>query len=299
MRLAEIRLRARNPEALARFYRHHFAMNARRATVGYGHPTTNTWLRFVPYASPAGRGEPTDGSTDVYWKVGITLANVDAAVHALASATTPGNRPGSLTATTPAQFEDIGYLAHLRDAEDYEIELLQHHFGVPPKAPPSYQPFETAGLGQVTLRVRDIDRALGVFRDVLGMRLLSIQPVSRFGFTLYFLAYTEESPPNANLHAVENREWLWQRPYTTVELQHLQGPRADALIADAGRYDGLVIELPNPAEVVRELASLGQPAVTTLDASVVEPPVTSCEASPPGRSRRDTRPAVQLLPAVL
>eukprot|EP00122_Pirum_gemmata_P011149 Pgem_evm1s10322 len=51
------------------------------------------------------------------------------------------------------------------------------------------------------------------------MKLLSIQPVRQYGFVLYFLAYTNESPPKTDLEAVENREWLWQRPYTVLELQ--------------------------------------------------------------------------------
>ncbi|MEM7044079.1 MAG: VOC family protein, partial [Pseudomonadota bacterium] len=60
-------------------------------------------------------------------------------------------------------------------------------------------------------------------RDRLGMTLLSIQPVTDYGFTLYFLAFTDERPPHDDLEAVGNREWLWQRPYTTLELQHVSG----------------------------------------------------------------------------
>ena len=41
-----------------------------------------------------------------------------------------------------------------------------------------------------------------------------------FGFTLYFLADQRESPPQPDLEAVENRPWLWRRPYTVLELQH-------------------------------------------------------------------------------
>ena len=51
------------------------------------------------------------------------------------------------------------------------------------------------------------------------MRLLSRQEVPVHGLTLYFLAFTEDQPPNPSIDAVENREWLWQRPYTTLELR--------------------------------------------------------------------------------
>jgi hypothetical protein len=55
------------------------------------------------------------------------------------------------------------------------------------------------------------------------MTLLSKQSVEPYGFTLYFLASCDERPPLPDLEAVENREWLWQRPYPTLELQHHWG----------------------------------------------------------------------------
>ena len=61
-------------------------------------------------------------------------------------------------------------------------------------------------------------------RSSLGLRLLSVQPVTQFGFTLHFWAYTDETPPSPDLESVGNREWLWQiQPYTTLEFQHVEG----------------------------------------------------------------------------
>ena len=60
------------------------------------------------------------------------------------------------------------------------------------------------------------------------MKLLSIQQVEAYGFTLYFLAFTDETPPNEDLNSIEIREWLWQRPYTTIELQHIPGAKLQA-----------------------------------------------------------------------
>ena len=57
------------------------------------------------------------------------------------------------------------------------------------------------------------------------MKLLSIQQVEAYGFTLYFLAFTDETPPNEDLNSIEIREWLWQRPYTTLELQYVPGKK--------------------------------------------------------------------------
>ena len=52
------------------------------------------------------------------------------------------------------------------------------------------------------------------------MRLMSVQPIPERGFTLYFYAWSDEPLPDPDLEAVENREWLWARPYTLLELQH-------------------------------------------------------------------------------
>ena len=60
------------------------------------------------------------------------------------------------------------------------------------------------------------------------MKLLSIQQVEAYGFTLYFLAFTDETPPNEDLNSIEIREWLWQRPYTTIELQHIPDAKLQA-----------------------------------------------------------------------
>ena len=90
-----------------------------------------------------------------------------------------------------------------------------------------------------------------LYKDALGLKLLSIQVTSIFKFpipfliaedskpnnystplrqeipeyqfTLYFLACTPDVPPGP-LESVGIREWLYQRPYTTLEIQARQGP---------------------------------------------------------------------------
>ena len=72
-------------------------------------------------------------------------------------------------------------------------------------------------VGQITTRVADPKTALHFYQNVLGMKLLSIQTVEPYAFTLYFLAYTADSPPDEeDLRSVKNREWCWQRRYTTL-----------------------------------------------------------------------------------
>jgi catechol 2,3-dioxygenase-like lactoylglutathione lyase family enzyme len=128
----------------------------------------------------------------------------------------------------PSQFLDIGYLAHTQDPLGFSIELLQTTFETNAAKRQELCARDGGGLGQqvglvigqITIRTACLEPTL-CFYQALGMKVLSVQPVSRYGFELYFLAFTDEDPPNVeNLQAVENREWCWQRPYTTLEIQH-------------------------------------------------------------------------------
>ncbi|MGI9286600.1 MAG: VOC family protein, partial [Pseudomonadales bacterium] len=151
-----------------------------------------------------------------YWKIGITLADVDIARKRLLAM--------GVEVSEAKQFLDVGYLCHLNDPDGYCIELLQYDFAQHHKAlvsDSSYKLGCAPTLGQITLRISDPESSLHFYQDVLGLRLLSRQVIEPHQFTLYFLACTDELPPNPNIDAVENREWLWQRPYTTLELQHV------------------------------------------------------------------------------
>ena len=168
-----------------------------------------------------------------YWKIGITLPDIDIATDRLSCR--------GIAVSAPKQFRDIGYLCHLDDPSGNSIELLQHWFD---RNRPTFQVDDDyalggpAGFGQVTLRIKDPIRSLSFYRDTLGMRLLSRQVVEPYQFTLYFLAFCEENPPVENIDAVENREWLWQRPYTTLELQHRWGTEDSEFTYDTSPESG-------------------------------------------------------------
>ena len=134
-----------------------------------------------------------------------------------------------------SQFMDIGYLCHLYDPAGFNIELLQHTFesNFDKEKIQSMINKNKYKLGsnevtmsQITLRVCDIEQSLFFYQQIMGMTYLSRQAVDIYGFKIYFLGYpmneneTEMMPKPNDLDAVENREWLWQRPYTTLELQH-------------------------------------------------------------------------------
>lgn len=228
MRLSALRLRVADPDHLSGFYRDALGMSVKgegqNRRVGYAGQDAD--LLLMP-----GGGGYTHDQGQRYWKIGITLPDVDLAVDAL--------RKQGHAVSDPRQFLDIGYMAHLSDPEGFVIELLQHDFegNRPADATDPAQPFMQARIGQITLRTGDI-AAEDAFCRAQGMSLLSMQDVAAYGFDLHFYAFTHEVPPDPDLWAVANREWLWKRPYTTLEYQHIQG----AKFAPVPDYEGLEFE---------------------------------------------------------
>jgi len=153
---------------------------------------------------------------DLYWKIALAVPNLDLAHRQLTEK--------GIEVQAPRQVGDVAYLAHLQDPEGFTIELLDYWF----EGDRPTEVSETQRLGGgpclnlLTLRAADIgpvDRSV----KALGMAPLSVVPVPRGGFTLYFYAFTDDEPPNADLLAVENRTWVYQRPYTVLEVQHVSG----------------------------------------------------------------------------
>ena len=192
---------------------------------------------------------------DGYWKIGITLEDVDLGRDSLLAA--------GVEVSEPRQFRDIGYLCHLQDPDGHSIELLQHRFAQNhrPIAPrPEYKLQSKPTFGQITLRVKDAEKSLRFYKDGLGMRLLSRQIVEPYRFTLYFLAYTDDELPHDDIDHVGNREWLWQRPYTTLELQHNWGTESEAFEYRTGPETGFLemgFTLPNLSKTINNCEAIG------------------------------------------
>lgn len=152
--------------------------------------------------------------TERYWKIGITVPNVDEAVAEVRA--TAG--AAATACTDGAQFKDIGYVAHLKDPEGFAIELLQFEFGrqgskqdspgassaasagptaaaTDDGARSSIQnsAFASARIGQISLRAKDKAAMLDCWVQRVGLQLLSVQPVEEFDFQLYFFAGLFES----------------------------------------------------------------------------------------------------------
>lgn len=252
-------LRVRDLDVSTAFYRDRLGMTVLEqaggaARLGYGGDPGAASVELRP-----GGGDGVFGAdrADAWWKIGVTVPDVTLARDRLVAA--------GVQVSDPVQFRDIGFLCHLRDPDGYVIELLQHTFHprVPGLTPDAARPLgQPAALGQLTLRVTDIDASLRFYGEGIGLRLLSVQPVPEPGFTLWFLAATEETPPDTDLDAVGNREWLWQRPYTTLELQRwdlVAGPLNTGAEGDGGFW-GLSVRCANPAALTDRLIQYGAAA---------------------------------------
>jgi catechol 2,3-dioxygenase-like lactoylglutathione lyase family enzyme len=258
LKLTHSILRVKNPSELIQFYVNKFGMrNIEMSTASLAYNvhilgyTTNydenfnvasstlpspTFLEFhYDDSSTTNQSLINSGPSNVYWKIGITLHDVDFAREILQSK--------QVNIDNPSQFEDIGYVCHLRDPNGFVIELLQHDFQETFKAKmnesgrKSLEDHFPLGypscIGQITLQANDMDKTQWFYQDLLCMKLLSIQEVPKFGFTLYFFAWTNENPPKSDIKDVStNREWLWKRPYTTIEIRHFHNQRQIAPFRD-------------------------------------------------------------------
>lgn len=204
-----------------RFYCETLGMQEFDGWLGFEAPDFRNQISTVMELVPS--DGPDQKDCTAYWKIGVGLPDVNAAVENLKTCGVSLN-PGS-------QFLDVGFLTHLKDPVGYTIELLQDtfekNFHPPTKVVPKPLACECPKVGQVTLRVSDIEQSLAFYRDILGMRLLCWYPVTPYGFNLYFLAFTDDQPPDANLEAEVNREWTYSRPYTTLELYCSTGERKE------------------------------------------------------------------------
>ncbi len=207
---AEICLQVHDLEAQGRFYRDLLGMSVFAAgRLGFDEQGCCLSLR------PGAKAPHKADAEGLYWKIGITLRDLDHAVSYLKDRGWP--------VSEPRQFRDIGYMSHLHDPEGFAIELLQQGFvGAAEPAGAGHPIGGQATLAHLTLRTVDQTAMTSLFEQRLGMRLLSHQPVKDLGFSLFFYAWSDEALPDPDLEAVANRPWLWARPYGLVEVQHLE-----------------------------------------------------------------------------
>ncbi len=173
-------------------------------------------VRFAPTALSADSAAAPSGS---FWKFTVFSDEIGLLRDKIVNA--------GVAVSEPVQFGTIGYLCHLHEPGGNEIELLQRTFKDNPRSPTERQD----ALGLITLRVQNAAESARFYTETLGMRALSEMSVDDGRvdpFDLSFFAFAAQAPPPSELSHVDNREWLYQRPYTIVELQHYRN-RQDRL----------------------------------------------------------------------
>lgn len=156
-------------------------------------------------------------SLEGYWKIALSIKDVDIARENLLKK--------GIEVSPAFQVPNVAYLCHFYDPDGYCLELIQHKFQknhIKEEENKTYALGNKAVFSLITYRVKDINKSLDFYTKELGLKLLSKMNVQQRGFNLYFLALTEDILPNEeDIEAIENREWLWQREYTIIELQHI------------------------------------------------------------------------------
>ncbi len=236
-RLARLVLHVSDPETLADFYCQYLGMSQSviggDTAVGYGAEGIGLVFKKADTAHTYRHDQ-----TDRFWKIALTLPDLVCAHEMLCSK--------GIAAADPHQFRDIGFLSHFADPEGHVIELVQHTFEGEPKTRVGDSNLPLGGgaeIGLVTLRTTEIADELAYCESELGLRYLVREQVSDLGFDLYFLGHTEDRAPDANPDALINRPWIYQRPYTVLEFQHLK--KGVQIIKPTPRqtgFAGLVIE---------------------------------------------------------
>lgn len=145
-KISRVVLRAKSPENVARWYVDHLGMSMHEdeQAVVLSYPGEDANVQICRADSPSITYEQK--KSDYYWKIGITVPNVDLAYEKL--------RSEDVLVSVPHQFEDIGYMCHLTTPEGFTVELLEHTFegNRSENAGDKKSPFSEARVGMVTLR---------------------------------------------------------------------------------------------------------------------------------------------------
>ena len=122
-------------------------------------------------------------------------------------------------------------------------------------------------LNQTMLRIKDPERSVAFYRDVLGMKLLDRYDFEAMEFSLYFMGYTDEAIPT---HPPERARWVFAQP-ALVELTYNWGTESDDDFsyhngnADPRGFGHIGISVPDVYAACERFESLGVPFVKRPD----------------------------------
>ena len=121
-KIANVVFRVEEPQRLAKWYKEVLGMSVKMEKDSIcvceydGNGSGVKLIKELNFPKSSYKSE----RNNVYWKIGLALADVNLATEKL--------RNHGCSVSNPAQFLDIGFLCHLADPDGFGIELLQHTF---------------------------------------------------------------------------------------------------------------------------------------------------------------------------
>ncbi len=117
-------------------------------------------------------------------------------------------------------------------------------------------------LNQTMLRIRDPQKSLTFYQEVLGMTLLERFDFKAAEFSLYFLGYPDAADGAAPDNAAERAKWLFSRK-ALLELTHNWGTEKDPVFSyhngndDPRGFGHIGISVPDVYAACERFESLG------------------------------------------
>ncbi len=119
----------------------------------------------------------------------------------------------------------------------------------------------TAGyvMNQTMMRIKDPEKSVAFYRDVLGMTLLDRYDFEDMTFSLYFLGYPESEPPKDPL---ERAQWVFEQK-ALIELTHNWGSEKDPSVQyhsgneDPRGFGHIGISVPDVYQACERFEKLG------------------------------------------
>lgn len=161
-------------------------------------------------------------------------------------------------------------------------------------------------VGQISVRTTDPERTRKFYEEIMGMKLLCVEKVKKHNMDLHFFGYLpsgagpDDLPPSSDVFALENREWCYQRRYTTLEF-HFQynmagkklRPDFDSSKGQAGlRYVSFSITDAGVMRNVKAHETWNENSKTLKDPDGLEIRVYDCVPGPkPGRGAKQAEPS--------
>ncbi|MEM7100119.1 MAG: lactoylglutathione lyase [Pseudomonadota bacterium] len=122
-------------------------------------------------------------------------------------------------------------------------------------------------LNQTMLRIKDPDKTIPFYQDVLGMTLIEKFDFPAMKFSLFFLGYPTEPIPE---DGAERAKWLFEQP-ALLELTHNHGTEDDPDFShhngneDPRGFGHIGITVPDVYAASERFESLGVPFIKKPD----------------------------------